>query len=243
MRRDAFLPTLGAIAFLTFLGIPISAQPQKIPLIVERVEIVPARNGLAPDVAVTVRNIGTDIIEAWGVAGEARYENGVTKPFGVSADAYEAMSLPESLRPPANRSKRLPSGGTATITTMVSTVPPMQATDAAAYPTFAVFENDTAVGDEPLIQHTFSQRRLSQRVWRLASETLKSALKQGVDLDQAAASTVAVLEGAGDDVNRSIAFSIIRRTLSSSNPNKLQQLQMEIDGRLAAADRHAERRR
>jgi hypothetical protein len=242
MLRDARSCTWAVIASLLCLDTTINAQPQTLPLIVEQVQIVPARDGMPGGVAVTVRNIGTEVIEAWGVAGEVKYPNGTTRRMGVSTDTYETMSLPESLRPAADRSKRLLPGKSATITDGVSPTPPMEPTDAAAYPSFAVFEDDTAVGNERSIESIFSFRRLNQRVWRLAFETLTSALKQGLDDEQAAASTLAALEAAGKEVSQSIACSIVRRTLASYNPNKFQQLEMEIRSRLTAADKHAERR-
>jgi lysophospholipase L1-like esterase len=243
-----------AVELSVFVGSGLKAQGsggsktpeaiQGLPLTIEDVRIVvPMREGLPPDVEITVRNTGTRVIEAWGVTGEVRYTNGATRRIGVGTDTYETTSLPESMRPPAATSKRLPPGGQATITTSTSTVALATPIDATAFPTYVVFEDDTAVGDEQMIEFVFSRRRLARRVWRLASEAWTTAAERNLNPDESARSIIAALEDAGEEVAQSVPLSIVKRTLSSYDRGKLQRLRVEIESRLAAAERHAERRR
>jgi hypothetical protein len=244
MLRDAFFPTSAVMAALLVLHLAIATATQTMPLRVEQARVAAAaREGDPADIVVTVHNTGAQVIEAWGVRGEVRYTNGVTRPIQVSTDTYETPSLPESSRPSVGSSKRLLVDGTATLTVSAPMVPLAAAADVTVYPTLAVFEDDTATGDEPSIESIFSLRRRNQRIWQLASETWKSGLAQGLNLEQAAAATVAAMEAGGDEVRRSTGLLNIRTTLASSDPSRFQQVQMEIESRLAAANRHAVRRR
>jgi hypothetical protein len=245
MGRDLFRTAFVLAASFCLLDLTSTAHVlQTIPLTVEDVRILaPTREGLPPDVAITVRNTGTRVIEAWGVAGEVRYANGVTKRIGATTDAYEMTSFPESMRPPAELNTRLPPDGRATLKTSTPTVALAAPTDAAAFPTFVVFDDDTAAGEEAMIEFVFSRRQLAQRVWRVAHQTWTAAVAQGLKPEQTGASILAALEAAGDEVTQSIPFSIVRRTLSSSSPERFERLRLQIESRLAAADRHAQRRR
>lgn len=247
MSRRRVFDGAGLVMALHALSSVASAQsPQTTPIVVESVRInQPAREGLPREVAITVRNTGARTIEAWGVTGEVRYANGITRPLGVSTDTYETALLPEAMRPPAGVSKRLPPGGRATITASVPDVALVAPADAAAFPSFAIFEDDTAVGDEALIEYTFARRRVNQRAWRLADEALTTTLARGLPADQVLAAIVDAMNAADNELKNSVAFSILRRSMSSSRPSGeiLLRLRGEVASRRAAADGHAERRR
>jgi hypothetical protein len=222
------------------------AQPAPIiPITVERVHIAETGPESPRQVIVGVRNTGSATIEAWGVAGEVRFSNGETRRVGVGTDTYETASLPESLRSPAEKSGRLPPGASATISATMPTPPPgATVVGASGIPTYAVFEDDTAIGDERYIENVFRSRQLSRQVWRIADETLTAAFARGLDTERTFDAMMQALEGAGADASKSIAASIVRRILGRSpTVQTYERLRMEITARRPAAERHAERKR
>ena len=236
-----------AVAALIVAPLTAGTQPtSSVPIVIDQVQLAEAgRPGGSAEAMVTARNTGKVTIIAWGVAGDVRYSNGETRRIGVSTDTYEALPVPETPPLPPDRSKRIPPGGIAVLSTSFpALLPEASATGAAALPTFAVFEDDTAVGDEREIDRVFERRRLNLRVWRIADETFAAALARGLNNDQAFAEIMKALQDAGDEVRNSMAASILSRTLGRSRtPQAYEHLRAEIVRRRAAAERHSERKR
>jgi hypothetical protein len=233
---------------MVFLSTQLAAIQQPapaIPIVIEDVRFMPPQQELARRVAITVRNAGVEAIDAWGVTGEVRYTNHATRRIGVLTDTYETQLLPERLKSPAAESLHLPPGGRATITTGVPDVPLVDPVGAAVSASFAVFEDNFAVGDETQIEFTFARRRLHQRVWRRAGEALADSQTRGMSADEALAALAAAMRSMDDESRGSVAYSILRRIMasSSSSAEKLAQLELEVRARGAATERHAERRR
>jgi hypothetical protein len=217
------------------------------PLVVERAEIMPADpTGRAPrQVAVEVRNASSRTVVAWGVEVRIVLPGGMLRRATTATDGYESAArvLPgdPTLRPGARH------------TLMVDI--PWRVTDeplsASAIGTYAIFDNDTAVGDDKSIAFRFAQRALDRRVWQLVEETIDHAAVGVVDAPTVLRLTQETLEAvSSEDIRGSVTFRhvqqrigvALKRTQPSALPHFLSELRAEARALRAAAAAHSVRR-
>lgn len=147
-----------------------------LPLIIEQMQIVPARSGNGREVEVTIFNPGPRTIHAWGITRELTIAEGRTSTGGLSTDAYDNESTtPDSgpLRPGSRRrvypGNYWPDGREPTILSL------------NFEPKFLIFDDNTAVGDEQSIGEYFQRRARNHRAWPVLEQILTKAAAAGSD--------------------------------------------------------------
>jgi hypothetical protein len=158
---------------------------------------------------VTVRNTSPRAIHAWGVAILIEFPNERLKRGGASSDSYMMAERPET--------HVVPPGETRTVD--VQSWPAGRSADEAAglsaVPTFAIFDDDTSVGDEGEIDFYFTHRARNQRAWPAIEKVFADAAAAGGD---ARATLVAAQQGlttiTDGSIRESHAFQWVDRMLS-----------------------------
>ena len=234
----------------TFAVMGFSRLPQQmsVPLAVERAGIDPGdiAKGRMPAVTITVRNTGTRPIVAWGIRGEVRFSQGVSRPIGTSVDSIGSTALKLDV------TRRLLAGArSVTSLDLPSPGSPAVPVDVVAFPTFAIFDDDSALGDEDQIRVAFERRTASHRVWRAVEERLKSSVSSTSDGSQALRNAQSGLDAIADEeVRASTGYLRTRQQIvrglsagtSADHARLLQQLLAEATLRRAAAEAHLVRR-
>jgi hypothetical protein len=217
-----------------------------IPLIVEGVEILPAdRENRSPrQIAVQVRNVGTCTIVAWGLRGRVTFANGVSSAVGTGIDGYESAvrAVPDD--------PVLQVGAVYTIRMEIPSRDVAEPVSATAVPIHAVFDDDTAVGDDRSVDFVFRQRALNARVWQLISQALDNAADGSTDAIAALRMAQAALEAAEEADRQSLPCrevqNRIRFALTGLHAAEIQQLfgelRKEARVRSEVAAAHAVRR-
>jgi len=215
------------------------------PLVIEQVQIVPARSGKGRELEVTIFNPGPRTIHAWGITAELTGAEGRTSKGGLSTDAYEYESIsPESgpLRPGSRRrvypGNHWPDGKEPTILSL------------NVEPKFLIFDDNTAVGDELEIEHYFQRRARNHRAWPVLEKILTKAAAAGGDpllaLVQVRDELAALKDG---EAKASDAWRWLDSMLSMNMKIQtldhaafLEHLMKSLQMRKAAAERHYQRR-
>jgi hypothetical protein len=217
------------------------------PLVIERATIVPADpQGVAPrQVAVEVFNPGSRTVTAWGVEVRLLLPGGISRRASAATDGYESAARTlrgdPTLRPKARH------------TLMVDV--PLGVSDepisVSATTTFAIFDDNTAVGDDKSIAYRFAQRALDRRVWQLIEDTIDHAATGGVDAPIVLRLTQETLEAVGiEEIRGSVTFRqvqqriavALKRTQPSDLPRFLNELRAEARALRAVAAAHSLRR-
>jgi hypothetical protein len=193
-------------------------QTNPLPVIVESTTIVPTESGsdAPPLMDVTVRNAGTSTIIAWGVWTEVRFSDGKTQTLGSTVSPELAPNARYTLRvimPPAK-------------TALAAAV------DAASTPTFAVFKDNSAVGDEQNIKMIFRSRAADQRFWELVDSSLRSRRQ-----DAPSATLDALLSDlqtiSDKEVLASVMYARVKDELTRSLLGRSREPLAAVVGRLA----------
>ena len=178
------MPPLRTFAFAVALAAAQApATPAgPLPLVVERVEILPAdtASGQPAGAYVTLFNAGSKTIHAFGFRTEVTRADGRIDRGGVATDRYENPDEPQgrvSMR--GDCGGALPPGRRCTMWTTPGGV--AQAVSAAGFATFAIFADNTAVGDEAEIAFYFQQRALNHRAWPVIERIVANAVARGGD--------------------------------------------------------------
>ena len=191
---DVFVYLIAATSAL--MGSSHFPQPMTVPLVVEQAGIDPGdiARGRMPAVAITVRNTGTRPIVAWGIRGEVRFSNGVSRPIGTSVDSIESTALKLDV------TRRLLAGARSVISLdLPNPGSPTLPVDVVAFPTFAIFEDDSALGDDDQIRFAFERRAANHRLWRAVEEHLKNSANSTPDGSQALRNAESGLEAIADE--------------------------------------------
>jgi len=195
MARRLFVPALcGVIATTASIAKPSTLQPDPaIPLAVLQVQDVPYNRdtGEPRHIAVTIRNTGTKLIVGWGLRSQARLANSQVLPSFVTADAYENVG-----RTPTDPSLLAPNQQS--VISMNSLTDGAVVVDIAAVPAFAIFDNDTAVGQSDEIDMKFAKRVASVTVYRAFEQLLSDTSRSITDPVQAARADRAAIEATTD---------------------------------------------
>jgi hypothetical protein len=215
------------------------------PLVVEQVQIVPARSGKGREVEVTIFNRGPRTIHAWGIRIEATTAEGRPTTGGLSTDAYDSESTrPDSgpLQPGGRRTVHpggyWPEGKEPTILSLT------------VEPKFLIFDDNTAIGDEQEIEHYFQRRARNRRAWPVLEKILAGATAAEGDpllrLVQVQDELAGLQDGeakasdAGQWLDRMLSMNLKIRSLDHAA--FLERLMTSVQARKAAAERHYQRR-
>jgi hypothetical protein len=206
------------------------SQTLPLPLVVESAVIVPIESGSddPPLMDITVRNAGTSTIIAWGVWTEVRFADGTTRASGSTVDAYEGatrhiFNSPE-LAPNARYTLRV---------LVPAPKTPSAPVDVASMPTFAVFKDNTAVGDDKTISMIFRMRATHQRFWELVENALKSR-RQGSTPTATLQALLSELETVTDkEVLASVMYVRVKDQLTRSLLGRSPEPLAAVVGRLA----------
>ena len=220
-----------------------SAAPM--PLVIEQAHIVPARSGNGRELEVTLFNPGPRTIHAWGITAELTVAQGRTSKGGLSTDAYEYESIrPDSgpLRPGSRRTvhpgNHWPDGKEPTILSL------------NVEPTFLIFDDNTAVGDEREIDYYFQRRARNHRAWPVLEPILTKASAAGGDpllaLVQVRDELAALKDGEAkaSDAWKWLDAMLLRnmKIQTLDHAAFLEHLMKSLQARKAAAERHYQRR-
>jgi hypothetical protein len=221
-------------------------QSRSIPLVVEQTETIGSQ------LSVRLRNVGSRTIIAWGVRAHVTFADGAVREVAVSRDGYEAAAL--AVNGLAGGSPVLTAGARYTQTVE----PPRLRNSVAAIvavsaqPILAIFDDDTAVGEESHVSYLFRARALNQRVWQLVERVLTEETERAPDALTALRAAEAALEAVQDnEIRMSSAYFEFRRTLAmgldprfKKNPDQLvPQFLKDAGARRAAAEARSERQK
>ncbi len=233
-------------AFALMATMMVAAVPCAVAAAQEQVLAVDHTEVVRGELAVTVHNIGGRTIMAWGVEGRVRFADGTSRRVRVTTDGYESGARgakeTSSLRPDGRYTitMHVPSSGT-----------PSDVAAVTAMPTFMIFDDDSAAGDEEEISLLFRDRAVAQRGWQLLERILDESRIGSLDAASTLRTVQAEWEAIQDDeVRRSLAYMEIRRSLaygvarpSSADANDfLGRFTTEANARRAAAEAHSRRR-
>ena len=218
-------------------------------LVVEALRTIPAdaTSGRPPGIAVVVRNVGDRTIVAAGIRTELRFVDDYVDRGGVSSDGVEFRTLPQSkpliIEPdglytfpdqawPSGRSER-------------------DVVSVKAEPTFVIFEDDTALGDEGEIRYHFKARENNHHAWPVIDAIFADAVARNPNPRQALVAAEADIAAIADDVVRnSAAFRWAQLMLSTNlkftRPDDtplLNSMLDEINVRRLANEQHYQRRK
>lgn len=236
-----------SIAFMT-LGLGLTAShvwPQpgpSLPLVVERTAVIDRQ------VSVTVRNIGSRTITAWGVRGRVTYTNGASEVVEMFSDG----SIGGFRDGPADTARTFASGSTV-IGGIGSRLRDSVVSGISISPAAVVFDDGPAVGDEQVIRRVFALRGRERRALHLVDTVLSEEVSQRADAWSAITAAQRRLdEVADDEIRQSVAYRNVRRNLSLAFEldgenrinlgERLRHIKEDMRTRRAAADRHHERR-
>jgi uncharacterized protein (TIGR03435 family) len=240
--------TTAPIEVLVVEGAANPNKPDPLPLVVERVEVLPIdpSTRLTDQIAVSVHNAGDQTIVAWGVRTHVAFADGKKSTGGLMTDVFESRGL-------ARRDNRaLPPDGRLTVTagSLSNRRPAKDVQSVTARSTFVIFDDDTALGDERDIKFFFEKRAANQRAWPVIDKVFADALARAADPREALLESDRGLEAITDEgIRQSNAYMGIRRDLTTNlritrDPAALlKRLVDEIRLRRAAADAHFQRRR
>ncbi len=164
---------LSAAVMMTILLAPqVQAQPSAalaIPLVVERAAVVDGR------LHVVLFNPGSVQAVGWGISATVTYVDGSSERLGASCDAYPELVAPKPI------SRLVGPGGRTDIRIGAPAKGPEHVAHVTAVTTFAIFENDSAIGDEKLIESYFQRRAVDERVWTEVEKVVADAALISVD--------------------------------------------------------------
>ena len=158
-----------AIVALTIVTQTATTQMVPLPLVVE------GTNLKGTELFVSVFNRGPKTITAWGVRAHLAYPGGVRRSVGITIDGYEAAVLTRKDSPV------LPSNARHTIKMVVPRSVEPGDVLVVAEPSFVIFDDDTALGDDRLVSVSFQDRALNARVWRMFETILQDAKTRATD--------------------------------------------------------------
>ena len=243
--KSSVIVVAGSVLMLS-LARP-TAQSPSIPIDIESARALSGETipPAPPTLVVTVRNRGNRTVAAWGVAIEVRRVDGSTGRLALRFDSVEDTAVNHPLNPRLLPDARHTASQPAPLGRDLSPV-----VDVAATPTFAVFDDDTAVGDEKSIAATFDDRLVRRQIWQLAEQALTRETQRGAGPDAALRGADAELEAVTDErLRQSLTLTIARQMMSWSlrdrRPDRslvVQELQQQIGLRRTANTAHAQRR-
>ena len=127
-------------------------------------------------IAVRVRNQGQKTIVAWGVKTTLTDANGVVVHSGGGTDSYEydvvALRDDSVLRPNDFRTIRMNRGRLR-----------FEPVSVTATPEYAIFDDNSAVGDERSIEMRFERRAQEAGGWRFVERVIEEALASATAAD------------------------------------------------------------
>jgi uncharacterized protein (TIGR03435 family) len=224
-------------------------KPEPLPLVVDRAEVLAAdpATRLPDQISVSVHNAGDKTIVAWGVRTQVTFADGKTYNMGgVMTDGVESSGLARQ------DSRALPPDGRFTITAggLPNRRPAEDVQEVTARASFVIFDDDTALGDEPSISFQFEKRAGNQRAWPVIEKVFADAMVQTADPREALLEADKGLEAITDEaIRQSYAYIRLRHDLTvnlriTRDPAALlTRLVDEIRLRREAADAHFQRRR
>jgi hypothetical protein len=241
--RACFIALLCSAAISTGVAAQTPAQPPAaIPLTIERVEV---SNG---HLQVTARNAGARVITAWGMEASVSFVDGTAERYRAFTDGYAAP-----LRNITDTA-RLTAGSGHTLLFPVELRANKEIAKTAAQPLFVIFDDGTAMGDEPLIARTFQLRAVDMTVWQIVADSVARAQDRGGDPLTILRSVASDLDAIQDPaIHGAPAFqeatqrlaSAMRRASSDnapSSPADIDTLLRELRARRTAAEVHSHRR-
>lgn len=217
-----------------------STQP--VPLLIEGTRI-----GSAPDppaeryIDVQVRSQAQRQTVAWGVRAKLTDAEGQTANTGLSIDGYEAdvryLIDNPVLQPGGSYTLRLP--------VPKDFVP----VSVSAAPTFVIFDDNSAVGENQGIDHTFRERALNAAAWQFLEQTLDEGLRSATEPKSALQLVQAAIDSAPLEIRRSLPAVevgqriglLLRRELVNAE-SVLRDLRAEVVKRRKAAATRSFRR-
>jgi uncharacterized protein (TIGR03435 family) len=242
-------PTIGIVDVLVVDNADDPTRRETLPLVVEATRIIPPSpaTGHIPDLEVTVRNVGDRTIVAGGISTELRFTDDYVNRGGLSADGVEYVNLPQKkplIIPPDGRY----------IFHMLSWQGGRSERDlvaAKAEPTFVVFDDDTALGDEREIRQCFTAREENHRAWPVIDRIFADAVARNANAhDVLVAAQTAIGAITDDAIKNTGAFRWAQLILSSNlrftrpdNTPLLNLMLDEIHARRLANEAHYVRRK
>jgi hypothetical protein len=194
-------------------------------------------------VVVRVRNNGARTIVAWGIEAAVTFADETRRSGALWVDGYEDHVRKTS------RSPVLPTNATTSVPIPIS-ASGKTATAAIVQPTFVVFDDDTAAGNERSVALVFAARALNERVWAFVERILDDAVGSSLDARSAVEAAEVALKEADDDLKRSWVFDDVtlrlRNSLRESDNARLQsslnEFRQEARLRRVTAAAHVTRR-
>lgn len=241
-------------AALAFLQIPAGAPvapttSEPLPLIVERAEFAAADpvTGRPEGIEFTLYNVGSKAIDAWGVRMVVRLEDGYISNTGLSTDGYATPEDPERGWGPLSAGSRRTEFSSYSKPT--GRDPKVVSIDVE--PSFVIFADNTAAGDEQEIRSYFRQRALDHDAWPVLENVIAGVLAADGNPEQVLLDIhEALIRIKGEGVRASQAYRWLDRTLAVNlkipqldHSAYLQRLLSDIGMRRAKADAHYRRSR
>jgi hypothetical protein len=206
--------TTGPVEVLVIEDVANPNKPDPLPLVVERAEVLPTDpvTGRSDRISVSVHNAAGKTIVAWGVRTQVTFADGKTNNGGVSTDGVEYRALAQGAR------RVLPPDGRSTID--LNTFPDKRTAeevrDVTARATFVIFDDDTALGDERSIAHTFERRAVAHRTWPVMQKTFEDAMARSADPRDVLAAVDQALDAMTDkEVVSSLAYASVQRSVKN----------------------------
>ena len=236
---------LSAAVMMTILLAPqVQAQPSAalaIPLVVERAAVVDGR------LHVVLFNPGSVQAVGWGISATVTYVDGSSERLGASCDAYPELVAPKPI------SRLVGPGGRTDIRIGAPAKGPEHVAHVTAVTTFAIFENDSAIGDEKLIESYFQRRAVDERVWTEVEKVVADAALISVDalsgIEDIQARLMLIKDAA---VQQAPSFHSFQREVATAlrvagrdliiARRQMDSLRRHVELQLRAAQKHRHRR-
>jgi hypothetical protein len=190
----------------------------------------------------TLVNRGNRRIVAWEISSRWRFADGTVRRHGTARDRYQRLADPnpaDHVLDPGERELVTRAGGPIHKTGL-----PVVAIEAEV--AYVIFDDDTASGDDALIEAVFRRRQFDQQVWRFIERTLIDAIASSGTPDLALQTLVGALDSSDALIRGDLQSQVIRRRVElhvkGSPTIDPSELLKESRARLAAAAAHAIRR-
>ena len=157
-------------------------------------------------IVIRVRNPGQRIIVAWGVRAAVADSNGVVVSAGGGTDGFEVdvahLANNPVLRPNDSYTIRLQStrGGFTPVSVQAASV------------TYAIFDDNSAAGEERSIEMTFERRARDAEAWQFVERAVADAIQQHMVAEDVLRDVDAKISAASKDIrNTSAGFQVPQR--------------------------------
>jgi uncharacterized protein (TIGR03435 family) len=224
-----------------------------LPILVERAFVTPANRsyGSWDAISVTVHNPGPRTIVAWGVRAEVEFVDGKTRHGGGSIDGVERFGGASS----AGSNPILTTDSRYTLTLGIGgNRGVVDIRRVTAEPTFVIFDDDTALGDERHIRSHFERRAHHRRDWQIVQKVFDDALAATANPQDPQEVFVAVDQALGamidTDLVKGLVFQHTQHTVKSALRYYQENLELvltrtleDMRARRAGLDAHYQQRK